>query len=320
MIKKIGILTSGGDAPGMNAAIRGVVRAAISNNIEVFGIYDGYFGLCENRAVKLTHYSVSDIINRGGTFLGSTRAPKFLQKNIRQMAIRNMHALEIEALVVIGGDGSYRGAHCLSEMGFPCISIPGTIDNDIGGTDYTIGYFTALQTIVEAIDKIRDTSSSHQRVSIVEIMGRKCGELTLAAGIAGGCEFIVLPETPCFKEELVKEVKVGAAQGKKHAIIVITENICDINELAQYVSNHTNREIRTAVLGHMQRGGAPCAYDRILASRMGTYAVDLIIAGKSGRCIGIQNEKMVHHDINFALDNMKKPFKFEQLRTAKTLS
>ena len=214
MIKKIGVLTSGGDAPGMNAAIRGVVRAALTEGLEVAGIYDGYLGLYEDRMIQLDRYSVSDMINRGGTFLGSARFPEFREEHVRAVAIENMKKRGIDALVVIGGDGSYMGAKRLTEMGFPCIGLPGTIDNDVAGTDYTIGYFTALHTVVEAIDRLRDTSSSHQRISIVEVMGRYCGDLTLAAAIAGGCEFIVLPEVEFSREDLVAEIKAGIAKVK----------------------------------------------------------------------------------------------------------
>ncbi|VEC94556.1 6-phosphofructokinase [Salmonella enterica subsp. enterica] len=235
MIKKIGVLTSGGDAPGMNAAIRGVVRAALTEGLEVMGIYDGYLGLYEDRMVQLDRYSVSDMINRGGTFLGSARFPEFRDENIRAVAIENLKKRGIDALVVIGGDGSYMGAKRLTEMGFPCIGLPGTIDNDIKGTDYTIGYFTALGTVVEAIDRLRDTSSSHQRISIVEVMGRYCGDLTLAAAIAGGCEFIVVPEVEFNREDLVAEIKAGIAKGKKHAIVAITEHMCDVDELAHFI-------------------------------------------------------------------------------------
>lgn len=318
-IKRIGVLTSGGDAPGMNAAIRGVVRSALTHGLEVFGIRDGYLGLYENRMDKLDRYSVSDMINRGGTFLGSARFPKFRNKKVRGKAIENMKAHGIEALVVIGGDGSYMGAQRLTEMGFPCIGLPGTIDNDVAGTDYTIGYFTALETVVEAIDRLRDTSSSHQRISIVEVMGRYCGDLTLAAAIAGGCEFIVLPEVEFKRKDLVAEIQAGIEKGKKHAIVAITEHICDINKLAKYIERETKRETRTTVLGHIQRGGSPVAYDRILASRMGTYAIDLLLQGYGGRCVGIQNEKMVHHDIIDAVENMKRTFKSDWLETAKAL-
>ncbi|CAL4322882.1 6-phosphofructokinase [Buchnera aphidicola] len=319
MIKKIGVLTSGGDAPGMNAAIRGVVRTALSENLEVFGIYDGYLGLYENRMKKLDRYSVSDMINRGGTFLGSARFPDFHKYETRTIAINNLNKRNIDALVVIGGDGSYIGAQKLTKMGVPCISIPGTIDNDVAGTDYTIGYFTALETVVEAIDRLRDTSSSHQRISIVEVMGRYCGDLTLAAAIAGGCEFIVLPEISYKKEELVREIKAGIKKGKKHAIVAITEYICDVEKLAQYIERKTNRETRATILGHIQRGGAPVVYDRILASRMGAYAVELLNRGYQGKCVGVKNEKMVFNDITEALKNMKRVFKKDWLITAKKL-
>ncbi|MEG3132283.1 6-phosphofructokinase [Rouxiella sp. T17] len=319
MIKKIGVLTSGGDAPGMNAAIRGVVRAALTEGLEVFGIYDGYLGLYEDRMKQLDRYSVSDVINRGGTFLGSARFPEFRDEAVRGKAIENMKNRGIDALVVIGGDGSYMGAKRLTEMGFPCIGLPGTIDNDVAGTDYTIGYFTALETVVEAIDRLRDTSSSHQRISIVEVMGRYCGDLTLSAAIAGGCEFIVIPEVEFNRDDLVEEIKAGIAKGKKHAIVAITEHICDIGDLARHIETETRRETRPTVLGHIQRGGAPCAFDRILASRMGAYSIELLLQGYGGRCVGVQNEKLVHHDIIDAIENMKRPFKTEMWETAKKL-
>ncbi|KFK93386.1 MULTISPECIES: 6-phosphofructokinase [unclassified Serratia (in: enterobacteria)] len=319
MIKKIGVLTSGGDAPGMNAAIRGVVRAALTEGLEVFGIHDGYLGLYEDRMEKLDRYSVSDMINRGGTFLGSARFPEFRDEDVRAKAIENLKKRGIDALVVIGGDGSYMGAKRLTEEGFPCIGLPGTIDNDVAGTDYTIGYFTALETVVEAIDRLRDTSSSHQRISIVEVMGRYCGELTLSAAIAGGCEFIVLPEIEFSRDDLVEEIKAGIAKGKKHAIVAITEHVCDVDELARYIEQETGRETRATVLGHIQRGGSPVAYDRILASRMGAYSIDLLLQGYGGRCVGIQNEKLVHHDIIDAIENMKRIFHLDWLETAKKL-
>ncbi|ATO35236.1 ATP-dependent 6-phosphofructokinase isozyme 1 [Dickeya dianthicola] len=319
MIKKIGVLTSGGDAPGMNAAIRGVVRAGLAENLDVYGIYDGYLGLYEDRMAQLDRYSVSDVINRGGTFLGSARFPAFREEAVRHVCVENMKKRGLDALVVIGGDGSYMGAKRLTEMGFPCIGLPGTIDNDVAGTDYTIGYFTALETVVEAIDRLRDTSSSHQRISIVEVMGRHCGDLTLAAAIAGGCEFIVLPEVDFKPEDLVEEIKAGIARGKKHAIVAITELVCDVGELAHYIEQETGRETRATVLGHIQRGGSPVAYDRILASRMGAYSIELLQQGYGGRCVGIQNEKLVHHDIIDAIENMKRPFKGDWLNTAKKL-
>lgn len=319
MIKKIGILTSGGDAPGMNAAIRSIVRTGLNAKLEIFGIYDGYLGLYENRMIQLTRNSVSNMINRGGTFLGSARFPEFHKTEIREIAIKNIKYAKIDALIIIGGDGSYIGAKKITEIGIPCIGLPGTIDNDIFGTDYTIGYFTALQTIVEAIDRLRDTSSSHQRISIVEVMGRCCGDLTLSAAIAGGCEFIVLPDTNFQKELLLEDIKNSIKKGKKHAIIAITECICDVDKLAEYIEHNTHRETRATILGHIQRGGVPVAYDRILASRMGNYAISQILKGCGGQCLGIKNENIIHYDLNIAIQNKKKKIKQNWLKMAKKL-
>jgi 6-phosphofructokinase 1 len=319
MIKKIGILTSGGDAPGMNAAIRGVVRTALTERLDVFGIYDGYLGLCEDRIYRLDRYSVSDIITRGGTFLGSARFPEFKDKEVRQKAIENLRKHQIDALVVIGGDGSYMGAMRLTEEGFPCIGLPGTIDNDIRGTDYTIGYFTALSTAVEAIDRLRDTCSSHHRISVIEIMGRDCGDLTLNAAVAGGCEFMIIPEVSYTKEDLIEEIKQGFSKGKKHAIVTVTEHMCDVNQLAADIEAAVHHETRATVLGHVQRGGSPVPYDRILGSRMGAFAVELLLQGHAGRSVGVQNGKLVHHDIVDAINNMKRPFDMELYNTAKRL-
>lgn len=319
MIKKIGVLTSGGDAPGMNAAVRGVVRTALSSGVEVYGVYDGYLGLYEDRIEKLDRSSVSDVINRGGTFLGSARFPEFKDEKIREKAIENLSKHGIEALVVIGGDGSYMGAKKLTEMGYPCIGLPGTIDNDIAGTDYTIGYLTALNTVIDAIDRLRDTSSSHQRISIVEIMGRHCGDLTLMSSIAGGCEYIITPERPWSKEELIESLQNGIAKGKKHAIITLTELMMDANELAKDIEKATGRETRATVLGHIQRGGRPTAFDRVLASRMGNYAVHLLMEGHGGRCVGIQKETLVHHDIIDAIENMKRPVRTDLYQVADEL-
>ncbi|MWP49216.1 MULTISPECIES: 6-phosphofructokinase [unclassified Gilliamella] len=319
MIKKIGILTSGGDAPGMNAAIRGVVRTALTEGLDVFGIYDGYMGLCEDRIIQLARSSVSDIITRGGTFLGSARFPEFKDKAVRQKAIANLKKHQIDALVVIGGDGSYMGAMRLTEEGFPCIGLPGTIDNDIRGTDYTIGYFTALSTAVEAIDRLRDTCSSHNRISVIEIMGRDCGDLTLNAAVAGGCEFMIIPEVSYTKEDLIEEIKLGFAKGKKHAIVAVTEHMCDVNKLAADIEAAVHHETRATILGHVQRGGSPVPYDRILGSRMGAYAVQLLLEGHAGRSVGVQNGKLVHHDIIEAINNMKRSFDIELYNTAKRL-
>jgi len=319
VIKKIGVLTSGGDAPGMNSAVRAVVRTCLSYDMEVFGIYDGYAGLHADKIEKLDRYSVSDVINRGGTFLGTARFPEFKEESTRKEAIDVLEKHGIEALIVIGGDGSYMGALKLSEMGYPCIGIPGTIDNDIAGTDYTIGFMTCLNTIVDAVDRLRDTSSSHNRISIVEIMGRYCGDLTLWASVAGGSEYVIVPEKGFTEESLIEQLEVGEQKGKKHAIIAITEHITDVNQLAKRIEERTKRETRATILGHIQRGGAPMAFDRVLASRMGSYAVELLKAGKSARCIGIQNGKMVDHDIIECLEEMQRPFRQDLYDLSKIL-
>lgn len=320
MIQKIAVLTSGGDAPGMNAAIRGVVRAALSEGLDVYGIQDGYFGLFHNKIIPLERRSVSEIINRGGTFLGSARFPEFKDPDVRKKCVENLKAHGIDALVVIGGDGSYMGAKLLTEeYGISCIGLPGTIDNDVAGTDYTIGYQTALETALEAIDRLRDTSTSHQRISIVEIMGRHCGDLTISAALAGGCEYIIVPENGFDKESLMRHIDEGFQKGKRHAIIAITELMTDVHLLAKEIEARFGHETRAAVLGHIQRGGAPCAFDRILASRMGVYAVELLMQGHKGRCIGIQKEQLVHHDIIDAINNMRRPFKKEIFETARKL-
>ncbi len=311
MIKKIGVLTSGGDAPGMNAAIRAVVREGLHLGLEVYGIKDGYQGLHQNNIEKLTRHSVSDVINRGGTFLGSARFPEFREESVRKEAIENLKLHGIDALVVIGGDGSYMGAKKLTEMGYPCIGIPGTIDNDIAGTTYTIGFDTALNVVVDAIDRLRDTSTSHNRISIVEIMGRYCGDLTLGAAVAGGAEYVIIPEKGFDQEQLLDQVKAGVAKGKKHAIIAMCEHVTDVDVLAKYIQAETGRETRATILGHLQRGGTPTARDRIMASRMGSFAVKLLVAGEGGRCVGLMNSEMVHHDIIDCIENMKRPFNQE---------
>ena len=319
MVKKIGVLTSGGDSPGMNAAIRGVVRTALIEGIDVYGIEDGYLGLYENRIHQLDRYSVSDIITRGGTFLGSARFPAFKIDSTRKKAIENLNYHGIDALVVIGGDGSYMGAMSLTKEGFPCIGVPGTIDNDIRGTDYTIGYFTALQTAVDAIDRLRDTCSSHHRISIIEIMGHGCGDLTLNAAIAGGCEFMILPEVAYTKENLIAEIQQGFAKGKKHAIVAVAEHMLDVNQLAKDIEKTVQHETRATILGHVQRGGSPVPYDRILGSRLGAYAVELLAQGLGGRSVGIQNGKLIHHDIMDAITNMKRQFDIDLYNAAKRL-
>ncbi len=285
MVKCIGVLTSGGDAPGMNAAVRAVARTCLNKGIKVYGVKLGYKGLHSGDFIEFDRNSTRNIINVGGTFLKSARFPEFKDPAVRQEAIEQMKTVGMEALVVIGGDGSYNGALKLTEMGINCIGIPGTIDNDIPDTDFTIGFDTALNTIVDALDKLRDTSSSHQRCTILEVMGRYCGDLAVHAGLACGAEMIITSESGFNEDEVVETLKKSKASGKEHALVVITEHITDVNELAKKVEAATGFESRGNVLGHMQRGGSPTARDRVLASRMGVKAVELLEEGKGGLCV-----------------------------------
>ena len=285
MVKCIGVLTSGGDAPGMNAAIRAVTRTCLNRGIKIYGVRLGYKGLHDGDFIEFDRHSTRNIINVGGTFLKSARFPEFKDPAVREEAIKQMKKVGMEALVVIGGDGSYNGALKLTEMGINCIGIPGTIDNDIPDTDFTIGFDTALNTIVDALDKLRDTSSSHQRCTILEVMGRRCGDLAVHAGLACGAEMIVTSESGFDEKEIIETLKRSKASDKKHALIVITEHITDVHELAKRVEEETGFETRANVLGHMQRGGSPTARDRVLASRMGIKAVELLEEGKGGLCV-----------------------------------
>jgi 6-phosphofructokinase 1 len=290
----------------MNAAIRAVVRAGTSYGHEIYGIKDGYQGLIDDNMVLLTHQSVSGMLNLGGTFLGTSRAPEFLKEEVRQQAVDNLKARGIEALIAIGGDGTYRGAMDLTKMGIKTIGLPGTIDNDIAGTDFTIGFHTAVETIVDAIDKLRDTSTSHQRCSIVEVMGRHCGDLALFAGICGGAEFIITPENPMDKEAIIERLKKHKKEGRRHAIIVITENILNVHDFANEITDKSGFASRATVLGYIQRGGSPCPEDRILGSRMGTYAVELLNDDIYGVCVGVRDSRMVHLPFSNVV-GMKRP-------------
>lgn len=302
MIKRIGILTSGGGSPGMNAAIRAVTRVGINSGLEVFGIYNGYKGMVEGYIEPLTKESVSDIVNRGGTILGSARLPEFKDEDVRKKAVKQLQKRGIEAVVVIGGDGSYRGALELTHMGINCIGLPGTIDNDITCTDYTIGFQTALETIVDAVDKLKDTSNSHHRCSIVEVMGNRCGDLALWSGIATGAEIIVTSETGFDEQEILDRLRdLDLIRKKKHAIIVISEKITDVHQLAKKISLNTGFSGRATVLGHIQRGGSPCPFDRMLASQMGEKAVDLLMQGIGGQCVSIRENVVQAFPIEKAL-------------------
>ena len=307
MVCKIGILTSGGDAPGMNAAIRSVTRIALSNGIEVVGVHDGYKGLLNANFEDMDRKSVSDILDRGGTKLGSARLVEFRDKEIQEKCIANLKAKGIDALVVIGGDGSYRGALELTRQGINCIGLPGTIDNDIPGTDFTIGFDTALHTCVENVDKLRDTSSSHHRCSIVEVMGNHCGDLALYTAICCGAEMVISPETGYDELEVLERLRyLGEAVQKNHAIVIVTEKIVDVDGLAKKVSLNTGFSGRATVLGHIQRGGSPTPKDRVLASRMGEKAVDLLMEGIGGHCVGIIDNEITSLPIEEALERPRK--------------
>ncbi|MBD7935584.1 MULTISPECIES: 6-phosphofructokinase [Cytobacillus] len=300
-MKRIGVLTSGGDSPGMNAAVRAVVRKAIHDGIEVYGIYGGYTGLIHGNIEKLELGSVGDIIHRGGTILYSARCEEFKTEEGRQKGIENLKAHQIEGLVVIGGDGSYRGALALTEAGFPCVGVPGTIDNDIAGTQYTIGFDTALNTVIDAIDKIRDTASSHERTFIIEVMGRDAGDIALWAGLAGGAETILIPEVNYDIDEIATKLKSGLERGKRHSIIIVAEGVCSGVAFAKEVESATSLETRVSVLGHIQRGGSPTAFDRVLASRLGAHAVELLAKGKGGQAVGLNNNQVVANSLRDVL-------------------
>ncbi len=309
MIKKIGILTSGGDSPGMNAAIRAAVRTGISYGIEMYGITNGYKGLLNKEIFKMDRSSVSDIVNRGGTILKTARLPEFKEEKVMLQAVRILQEEGIEALVVIGGDGSYRGALDLTKHGINCIGLPGTIDNDIASTDFTIGFDTALNTIIDAVDKIRDTTESHSRCSIIEVMGNKCGDLALYAGIAEGAEIIITPDFLMSDEDVFKTLRqMREKDSNKRAIVIVSEKIYpDIHAFAKKIEENTGFSTRATVLGYIQRGGAPSANDRVLAGRMGSYAVDLLVEGKGGRCVGIRGQELTDYDIFEALAMKKVP-------------
>lgn len=318
-MKTIAILTSGGDAPGMNAAVRAVVRSAIYHGCKVYGINRGYKGLIEDDIFEMDLSSVGDIIQRGGTILKSSRCEEFKTEEGRAIGVEKLKKYGIECLVVVGGDGSFTGAQKLSDLGFPAIGIPGTIDNDLAYTDYTIGFDTTMNTIIDAIGKIRDTSASHERVNIVEVMGRHCGDLALYAGLAGGAESIIVPEVDFTVDEICEKLEQTKKRGKKHSIIVLAEGVGNAQALGKEIVEKTNADLRITVLGHMQRGGSPSAFDRILASKMGVKAVELLLEGKSARVVGIKDNQIIDMDINEALA-MERKFDKKTYEMAKILS
>ena len=305
-MKKIAILTSGGDAPGMNAAIRAAVRCAIDAGMEVYGVERGYAGLIANTMRKMDLRSVSDTIHRGGTILRSARCPEFTTPEGQQKGFENLRANGIDGLIVIGGDGSFMGAKVLSEKGFPTIGIPGTIDNDLMYTDYTLGFDTAANTILDAIDKIRDTMSSHERVSVIEVMGRNCGDLALYAGIGGGAEIIIVPELPMSDEELIEKLQEFACSGKRSGIVVLAEGAGHADDLIAKVKGKVNLELRGSVLGHIQRGGSPSTQDRYLGTCFGARAVELLKNGIGNRVVGIKDNEIYDMDIIEAISLPRK--------------
>lgn len=304
----------------MNAAIRAVVRKAIFHEIEVYGVYGGFAGLINGNIKRLELGSVGDIIHRGGTMLQSARCIEFKTKEGQMKGFEQLKKHGIEGLVVIGGDGSYRGAKALTELGFPCVGVPGTIDNDIPGTEFTIGFDTALNTVIDAIDKIRDTASSHERTFIIEVMGRDAGDLALWAGLAGGAETILIPEENFDMDDIADKLRRGNERGKKHSIIVVAEGVCSGVEFAQKLKEETNFDTRISVLGHMQRGGSPTAADRVLASRLGAKAVELLIEGQGGRAVGIEQNRLVDYDIIEALEEKKHVCDLDLYKLAQELS
>jgi 6-phosphofructokinase 1 len=305
-LKKIGVLTSGGDAPGMNAAIRAVVRTAVFNKLDVVGIERGYSGLIHAEFMPMYLSSVADIIQRGGTILRTARCEEFTTVEGRQRAAGNLRKEGIDGIVIIGGDGSFRGAKAFSaEHNIPCIGVPGTIDNDIPCTDYTIGFDTAVNNVVDAINKIRDTATSHERTYVVEVMGRNSGFIALEAGLAGGAESILIPEVPVDVQEVIEKIWRGQSRGKLHSIIVVAEGAGSAIEIGKEIKDKTGFDTKITILGHIQRGGTPTAFDRNLASRLGAAAVDLLLAGKDKRVVGTVAGEIKDYDIDYVLSQTK---------------
>ena len=318
-VKTIGVLTSGGDAPGMNAAVRAVVRAALKKDMKVLGVMRGYNGLINGDMVEMNMRSVSDIIQRGGTILYTARCKEFREMEGIQKAVQTCRDNGVEGVVVIGGDGSFRGAQDLTRHGMPCIGIPGTIDNDISCCEHTIGYDTALNTCMEMIDKLRDTAQSHDRCSVVEVMGRRAGYLALNVGIACGATCIVVPEIGLDMDKVVAKIEAARALGKKHFIVMVAEGIGNVKGIAQEIEARTGIESRETVLGHVQRGGNPTLMDRVVASKMGYHAVELLSKGIGNRVVGQQHGEIVDYDIKEALA-MKKEFPMDLYNMANDIS
>lgn len=319
-MRRIGILTSGGDAPGMNAGIRAVVRFAIYKGMEVVGIERGYIGMVEGEMYELNKRSVSDIIHRGGTILKTARCPEFNTLEGQAKAVANLKKRNIDGVIVLGGDGSFRGCKDLVEnFGVPTIGIPCTIDNDLPYTDFTIGFDTAVNTVLSAINNLRDTMTSHERISIVEVMGRRCGDIALYAGVGGGAEIILTPEMGIDLDEVVQKLEEGAVSGKTSGIIVFAEGAGNSQELKKKIQEKLNVSIRITTLGHIQRGGTPSMSDRMLAARLAERAVDLISSGIGNRVVGIKNNQIIDEEIAAAL-SQKRIFDKQLFEAAKILS
>jgi 6-phosphofructokinase 1 len=322
-MKRIAVLTSGGDAPGMNAAIRAVVRTGIEKGWEVFGVHHGYVGLINGDMASLGARDVGGIIQQGGTVLGSARCPEFKIEEGRLKALHTLHQHDIEALVIIGGNGSQTGAHALSQMGFPVVGVASTIDNDLYGTEISIGVDTALDVALEAIDRLKVTASSHQRAFLVEVMGRECGYLALVAGIAGGAEVIVIPEVETDPEAVAIELRAAYERGKPHALVVVAEGArYNAEGLARYFQKHHDRlgfELRVTILGHVQRGGAPGAFDRLLATRLGAAATEHLARGEHGVLMGLLKGEVAATPLAEVVSN-KKPLDLHLLELARVLA
>ena len=318
--KSIAVLTSGGDAPGMNAAVRAVVRAGINKGMKVYGVYRGYNGLLNGDVEEMNLRSVSDIIGNGGTMLYTARSEEYATPAGIQRAADFCRSIGVSGVVVIGGDGSFRGARCLTNAGINCIGVPGTIDNDIACSEYTIGYDTAMNTAVEAIDKLRDTTQSHDRCSVVEVMGHHAGYIALNVGIATGAVAVLLPEIPFdFERDILERMRQTQVTGKKHFIIIVSEGVIDANELANQIQAATGVDSRATVLGHIQRGGSPTVRDRVNASLMGYHAIDLLDKGIYNRVVAVSGDKIVDYDVNVAL-SMHKTIDRDMIEIANTIS
>lgn len=301
-MKKIGVLTSGGDAPGMNAAIRGVVRSAIGRGAKVLGYKHGYEGLVANEFVPLDSVSVGGIISRGGTILRTARSEAFRTEPGRAKAVEHLRAEGVEGLVVVGGDGSLTGALRLQEeFGFPVMGVPGSIDNDISGTDFSIGFDTAVNTAVEAIDRVRDTAYSHERVFVIEVMGRSNGFIAVEAGLASGAEAILIPELPYSIREVCDSIRDAAGKGKLSSIVIVAEGAAKASDIKDFIEKNTGFDARYLVLGHMQRGGSPTAFDRVLSLRLGAHAADRLLEGGHGEMVGVEGSRLVSHPLDYVL-------------------